>query len=1013
MIKVAVEVCKRSKKIKIKKSLYDSGSQISLINYRLLKRLNLKRIKSKAIFKSVNGTSFTDSRALIKIKIHKLKGWLNVYVVRNDKFSYDLLLGLDAIRKFKLLQDEELKIFQRVSDREFEPIEAGAEEDAGSVRFVNFNESINTAEFEVDLKHLNEDRKQKILDLIEKHESIFARNKYDIGQVKRHEAKIRLSELRYVAKKPYKTSFPDQKEIEEQIAKLLEHGLIEESSSPFAAPVTLVFKKEDGRRSRLCIDFRELNKIVVPEEQPFPKIDDIIVEAGKAKFYTVVDLNSAFWSIPVRRKDRHKTAFVTQKGHYQWRVLPFGLKISPACFQRILASIIRKHGLQHCCVNYIDDCLIFSDTFEEHVQHIDQLMTAIKEEGFRLKLLKCDFARDSVKYLGHVVSENKVQPINDNLRAIRDFERPKNVRKLRQWLGKINFYHRFIRNSGERLEPLHALLKKNVKFRWSESCEKAFEFVKSCLCAGPILAIFDRGKHSYIYTDASNYGLGAVLKQPDANGVLHPVAYFSKKLSPTQLKQSVIYKECLAIKEAVSFWQYWLIGSAFTVVTDHRPLETLRVKARTDQPLGDLTHYLSQFSFRIVYSPGKLNAEADALSRSPVLEWFEEQEDEVKAVNLITIESIKSDQLQNVEEIARDRRVLSEDGVKFKLLGNRKRIFVSRDFAKTLISRVHDLYGHIGPAHMLEIIRPFYYCRGLDGLVQRFYRRCEVCSKNKSRKSRDIGLLSYLGPATRPFQIVSLDTIGGFAGNRSTKKYLHLLVDHFTRYAYVRTSSTQNAADFISLVRPIVEKNGVELLLADQYTGVNSDKLKQFLADRGVEMLFTGVDCASSNGLNERLNQTLVNRIRCRTGENRRRAWTRIAEQCVKEYNMTTHSVTKFSPEYLLTGKKSEIVPLSLRRESDLESDRGIALQNSIQNHEKNKKRVDERRVEHEFKVGDLVLVHNGSKLNRSKLDELRSGPFSVIRRVSNSIYEIGSGKRKKEGNLYHISKLRPYLAGL
>lgn len=973
----------------------------------------MKRIKSRAIFKSINGTSLTTSRALIKIKIHKLKGWLNVYVVRNDQFSYDLLLGLDAIRQFKLLQDDELKIFQRVAEKKVEPVETEAGEDAKSVRFVNFNEFINTDEFEVNLEHLNADRKKKILDLIEKHESVFARNKYDIGQVRKHEAKIRLSELRHVAKKPYKTSFPDQKEIEEQIAKLLENGLIEESASPFAAPVTLVFKKEDGRRSRLCVDFRDLNKIVVPEEQPFPKIDDILVEAGKAKYYTVVDLNSAFWSIPVRRKDRHKLAFVTKRGHYQWRVLPFGLKTSPAIFQRILASIIRKHGLQHCCVNYIDDCLIFSNSFEEHVQHIDQLMTAIKEEGFRLKLLKCDFARNSVKYLGHILSTNKVQPINDNLRAIRDFERPKNVKKLRSWLGKINFYHRFIQNPGERLEPLHALLKKNTRFKWSESCEKAFEDIKSCLCSSPILAIFDREKPAYIYTDASNYGLGAVLKQPDANGVLHPVAYFSKKLSPTQLKQPVIYKECLAIKEAVSFWQYWLIGNSFTVVTDHRPLETLRVKARTDEPLGDLTLYLSQFNFRIVYSPGKLNVEADALSRSPVLEWFEEQDEAVRAVNLITIESIKNDQLQNREEIAKDRRVMSEDGVKFKLLKRRKRIYISRGFAKMLVGKVHDLYGHIGPAHMLEKIRPFYYCKSLDRLVQRFYRRCEICSKNKSRKSRDIGLLSHLGPATRPFQILSLDTIGGFAGNRSTKRYLHLLVDHFTRYAYIRTSSTQNSADFVSLVRPIVAKNDVELLLADQYTGINSDKLKKFLADEGVTMLFTAVDCASSNGLNERLNQTLVNRIRCRAAENRRRTWTKIAEQCVNEYNMTTHSVTKFSPEYLLTGKSSEIVPPSLRREGDLERDRAVALQNSIRNHEKNKKRVDEQRVEHEFKVGDLVLVHSGNKLNRNKLDELRSGPFSVIRRVSNSIYEIASGKRRKEGNLYHSSKLSPYLAGL
>lgn len=189
------------------------------------------------------------------------------------------------------------------------------------------------------------------------------------------------------------------KEIEQQISNLLERNLIEESYSPFAAPVTLAFKKEEGKRSSLCVDFRDLNKIVIPQSQPFPLIEDLMVKTRRCKFFSTLDKNSAFWSIPLKIEDRQKTAFVTQEAQYQWACLPFGLKTSPAIFQRILSSIIRKHRLSDFTVNYIDDILVISETFEEHVKHLSQLLKAIWKEGFKLKFTKCNFAQDSVKYL--------------------------------------------------------------------------------------------------------------------------------------------------------------------------------------------------------------------------------------------------------------------------------------------------------------------------------------------------------------------------------------------------------------------------------------------------------------------------------------------------------------------------------------------------------------------------------------------------------------------------------------
>ena len=453
---------------------------------------------------------FTESRARLWLKIGEIEDFVDVLVVKTDdcKFAYDLLLGLDAITKFKLIQDEKLNIHQRINNHETKLIAERkkmnaelAEREDNDECAVNFNEYVNVQEFQANLDHLDAEKKAKVNDLIARYEDIFARNKFDVGRVKNHEAHIQLSEYRYVAKKPYRCSIPDQNEIEKQVAELLNAGLIEESCSPFAAPVSLAYKKNSSgarEKSRMVIDLRELNKLIVPEPHPFPRIDDITVLAGGCTWWSKFDVNSAFWAIPIRFRDRKKTGFVTQRGHYHWRVLPFGMKTSPAIFQRILAGIIRRNNLSGFCVNFIDDILVFSKSFEEHLKHIEQLMDAIRREGFRLKLVKCDFAKQSIQYLGHIIEKGKVRPARDNLAAIRDFPTPKNKTNVRQLLGKINFYRAFIDNVSTRLSPLHNLLKAKTKFDWTPECEAAFVHVKNLLCSDPILAIYDPNKPVFI-----------------------------------------------------------------------------------------------------------------------------------------------------------------------------------------------------------------------------------------------------------------------------------------------------------------------------------------------------------------------------------------------------------------------------------------------------------------------------------------------------------------------------------
>ena len=283
----------------------------------------------------------------------------------------------------------------------------------------------------------------------------------------------------------------------------------------------------------------------------------------------------------------------------------------------------------------------------------------------------------------------------------------------------------------------------------------------------------------------------------------------------------------------------------------------MRTNSRVDEPLGELINYLSQLDFKVVYSPGEDNLEADVSSRNPVLECSDRQDvGVINVVNLVTLEDIHTDQSKNVDEVEKTKNTVERDGVVYRRLNKREQIFVSKKLGDRLIELRHEHFGHIGTRQLAGEIRKSYYFKNLDRSVERYCRRCLDCLGNKTRRPQDLGLLSKLDPPTRPHQILSIDTVGGFSDNHSKKKYLHILVDHFTRFTWVSTSARQTTKEFIKLTRPIVSNNDVEILLADQYTGLNSKALKRSLAEHETTLVFTTVDSLKLNGLNERLNQT-------------------------------------------------------------------------------------------------------------------------------------------------------------
>ena len=290
---------------------------------------------------------------------------------------------------------------------------------------------------------------------------------------------------------------------------MLDRGLIQPSNSPWSSPIVLAPKKDGDYR--FCVDFRCVNSVTKKDAQPMPRIDDILDQLGGARYFSTLDLASGYWQVPLREEDREKTAFSVGVDHYEFTVMPFGLTNASATFQRMMGNVLK--GIKGCLV-FIDDIIIFSEKWEEHPLLLKEVFSRIRAAGLKVKREKCQFVQESVKFLGHIVSARGTEPDPSKIEAVRDFATPSSLTEVRAFIGMASYYRRFIKNFADIAMPLHDMTKgSQPEFNWTPLADKSFNELKNRLCKAPILSLPDFSVPFVIYTDASDYGLGAVLSQ--------------------------------------------------------------------------------------------------------------------------------------------------------------------------------------------------------------------------------------------------------------------------------------------------------------------------------------------------------------------------------------------------------------------------------------------------------------------------------------------------------------------
>ncbi|KAH9391919.1 hypothetical protein TYRP_022419 [Tyrophagus putrescentiae] len=806
-----------------------------------------------------------------------------------------VILGMGVKRAFKIAIDYDSTVLQFDEPRQ-----------TYTQLSTYFNGSLMGVEMDYDLP-------MEVGLIIQENASVFVENSGKIGKINSEECHLHLTSEIPITLRPYRCTQADQANIDAQVGELLKKELIRESNSPYSFPVLMVDKKDEGQKTRLCINYIKLNEVTESEHFPMPKIDDMKDLFLNAVWFTTIDIASGFHHVAMHEADKRKTAFSTMNGHYEWNRMPFGLKNAPIVFQRIISNLLRKHKFQSFATNYIDDIIVFSKTFEEHLSHLQQLLRMVAEENISLKLSKCQFAKTSVVYLGFLISKNTVEPMKSNTEAIEKASPPTDLKSLRGFLGKVNYYQKFIPNRAVLLHPLYQLLKKNKTWKWEEEEQEAFQKVKGILTSYPVLRIFDPSFKTFLYTDASRQGLGAVLKQSDpsdSSGTQHAVGYFSKSLNPHQLNYSTTELELLAIISAIDYWHYYLIGRHFLIFTDHLPLKSVNKIGKPNTRLFNWAIRLRQYDFKVEYRPGDKNQEADFLSRHPIKQlqdltsgmvfWLDEEKVEQAQRNCSATDLPKN---VFVTEFNGQRRLVyrHEDLVKD---------YLPDDYCREILTELHLIKGHLGYKSLELHFSRRYYNPRLQSIINSIIKACPTCAQVKAQ-TRKYGTMGVIGPACEPFEIIHIDTKSGFKANHQ-----------------------------------------------------------------------------SANGLVERVNRTIVDRLRCKHLESPKRCWTTLLNEVVDEYNHSIHSSTLFTPSFLLTGVDKE----NLFTEEPLHVARLKALEHSNQVHEENTQRFSDR-LDPDLDVGEPVYVQAKHALNRGMLDPRFEGPYLIEGKLGHTTYEVNRGE--------------------
>lgn len=597
--------------------LIDTGSTITILSNTAYNRMqetiqlnetNVRLLQADGTPIEVIGVAFLVMK--IGTSFHRVK------IVVAD-IEHDGILGMD------FLQEKDASIncnqmFVRINNEIVSCTDRKGESLKSSHRTAAVNQLTKVPDHLQDIyertkRSIGERHENQIVELLTAYEDVFSKGDHDIGRTDKIQHSIHTTCAAPIRQRPRRPPMGQRGEIEKQVNDMLERGIIIPSASPWSSPVVLANKKDGSKR--FCIDYRLLNKHTVKDSFPLPRIDESIDSLDGAKYFCTLDLAAGYWQVPLDEEAKLKSAFVVPGGLYQFEVMPFGLCNAPSTFERLMEAVLS--GLQwKILLIYLDDIIIFGSSADEVVERLRIVLGRLRSAHLKLKPKKCHLFQKEVLYLGHVVSEEGVSTDPAKIEAVSCWPTPTNPTDVRSFLGLASYYRRFIKKFSDVAKPLTALTQKDCPFTWTEECAAAFTTLKERLTTAPILSYPRIGVKFLLDTDASKFGIGAVLSQEkDDKEVV--TAYASRTLNRAEQNYCVTRRELLAIVTFLKHFRHYLYGQEVTVRTDHGALTWLMQFKNPEGQLARWLEVVSQYRLTLIHRPGRVHMNADGLSRRP------------------------------------------------------------------------------------------------------------------------------------------------------------------------------------------------------------------------------------------------------------------------------------------------------------------------------------------------------------------------------------------------------------
>lgn len=954
-----------------------------------------------------------------------------------DSLKYDVILGYEFLTEFNVILDLKLGIV-KIAENNINIIgfhkESELKEEEGP-QIIN-NLTINN---ETDIKFNdtynidcnNDILKNKLIELFKNNMHLidnttcFAKNfvyNFDIN----HSVKFK--------PQMYNVPYKYKDDVIQEVENLLKSNIISLSTSCYLSPLVCV-RKPNGS-IRLCLDTRFLNSLVEKESTSPESLDSLFAKISSCKIFSKLDLKHSFHLIALHPNCRKYFSFSLNGRVYSYNCLPFGYCNSASVLIKALRQVLDHLPFVSL---YVDDIIIFSRNESDHFEHVSKVLNILADNNFKLNIEKSSFFKSSVVFLGFVISTEGISMEKSKLEAIKNFPRPQTVKQVRSFLGTVNYYARFIPKMAEILVPLYDLLKKQVRFKWSEKHENAYNEIKSSLHERFSLIIPDFNSEFFLNTDASGDSLAGFLYQIVDNQE-RPIAFLSKRFNPTQKKYSINEREMLAIIYSIHKLKFYLIGNKFTINTDNQSLIAI-LKCRPGNLNGRIYRwylYLQKFKFDINYIPSKKNFIADCFSRSYVSSSKERNSLYINYHNLqntndvyfnkdvILGEQRNATELNYVFDNLQNANVYKgfeiRDGLLVKQFKRDYLIYLPKAYYLKVAKYLHDdIYGHLGCNRLHLILRENFICKKDTSLVKEVVRNCHKCKVAKSKNYSPTAHAYTPVWANQMFELVSVDFLSNLITSGNHYKNILVIVDNFTKYIRLYPTKNCTTTTVINCIKEYLNSIPIKprKLLTDLGTCFTSPRFLKFLKKHNIQKV--NIPCRSAKtNICERQIQNILKLLRIYCYDTKHSDWVYYLHNIEYILNHTANTVTRIAP-ITLVYKTYPDRPWVNSQNNNSNPEINIDLLtkeiqfklNKLHNKNREKyKKNHKNNKEYIYNVGELVLVKRhcitNKKLGLCKKLDHKFDTFKVIEKKGQSTYLLESIDNAFR-QVYGIENIYPY----